>query len=83
MSGDELIVVSAQDQIKLFSGDCYVVQYTYAADGRKEILFYAWIGQESVLVCITVNFQQFLCRSVVFKCGIMNIRVVKDLCHEI
>ncbi|XP_065879796.1 villin-1 isoform X2 [Euphorbia lathyris] len=49
VSGDDLIAVSAQEQTKIYSGDCYIVQYTYAADGRKGNLFYAWIGRESVL----------------------------------
>ncbi|KAJ9146791.1 hypothetical protein P3X46_029018 [Hevea brasiliensis] len=49
VDGDELILVPAQEQIKLFSGDCYVVQYTYAGDGRDENLFYAWLGRASVL----------------------------------
>ncbi|KAG8660147.1 hypothetical protein MANES_02G120200v8 [Manihot esculenta] len=49
VDGDELILVPAQEQIKLFSGDCYVVQYTYAGDGRDENLFYAWLGRASAL----------------------------------
>ncbi|WCJ29222.1 villin-like 1 [Euphorbia peplus] len=49
VSGDDLIAVSAVEQTKLFSGDCYIIQYTYVADGRKGNLFYAWIGRESVL----------------------------------
>lgn len=55
VDGDELILVPAQEQIKLFSGDCYVVQYTYAGDGRDENLFYAWLGRASALVCMAMQ----------------------------
>lgn len=48
VNGDELILVPVEEQTKLFSGDCYIVQYTYAGDGRDENLFYAWLGRGSV-----------------------------------
>ncbi|XP_050237868.1 villin-1 [Mercurialis annua] len=48
VNGDELILLSAQEQTKLFSGDCYIVQYAYAGDERDENIFYAWFGLESV-----------------------------------
>uniref|UniRef100_A0A803PVE4 HP domain-containing protein n=1 Tax=Cannabis sativa TaxID=3483 RepID=A0A803PVE4_CANSA len=49
VDGDELSLVPISEQRKLFSGDCYVVQYTYSGNGREENLFYAWLGCESTL----------------------------------
>ncbi|EEF36749.1 villin-1 [Ricinus communis] len=48
VNGDELILLPVQKQIKLFSGDCYVIQYTYTGDERDENLLYAWLGRESI-----------------------------------
>lgn len=50
MDGDELSLVPVPEQKKLFSGDCYIVQYTYPGNGRDENLFYAWLGRDSILV---------------------------------
>ncbi|XP_010521943.1 PREDICTED: villin-1 isoform X2 [Tarenaya hassleriana] len=46
--GDELSLLPIPDQTKFFSGDCYIVQYTYPFSGRDEHLFYVWIGCESM-----------------------------------
>ncbi|CAN8285439.1 unnamed protein product [Cochlearia groenlandica] len=45
---DELSLLSIADQTKLFSGDCYIVQYTYSYKERTQHLFYVWIGCESM-----------------------------------
>ncbi|KAB2080833.1 hypothetical protein ES319_A05G093000v1 [Gossypium barbadense] len=45
----ELSLLPASEQTKLYSGDCYIVQYTYPGTERDESLFYAWLGQGSVL----------------------------------
>ncbi|XP_059660858.1 villin-1 isoform X2 [Cornus florida] len=52
VNGDEVSLVPVVEQKKLFSGDCYVVQYTYPGYGRngmEENLFYAWLGRRSVM----------------------------------
>ncbi|GMI81723.1 villin 1 [Hibiscus trionum] len=45
----ELFPIPASEQTKLYSGDCYIVQYTYPGNERDESLFCAWIGHGSVL----------------------------------
>ncbi|XP_050367223.1 villin-1 isoform X2 [Argentina anserina] len=49
VDGDKLSLVPASEQKKLFSGDCYILQYTYLGNGRDENLFYAWLGGGSVM----------------------------------
>ncbi|MQL77789.1 hypothetical protein Taro_010202 [Colocasia esculenta] len=39
--------IPATFQNKLYSGDCYVVQYTYNANERNGDLFYVWLGRQS------------------------------------
>lgn len=48
INGDQLTLIPDPEQTKLFSGDCYIVQYTYPGNGRDEHLFYAWLGRDSV-----------------------------------
>ncbi|OMO84328.1 Villin headpiece [Corchorus capsularis] len=45
----ELSLVPVSEQTKLYSGDCYIVQYTYPGNERDESLFYAWLGHGSIL----------------------------------
>ncbi|OVA02671.1 Villin headpiece [Macleaya cordata] len=47
---NEVSLVPVVEQAKLFSGDCYIVQYTYPGDGKDEDLFYAWLGHNSIMV---------------------------------
>ncbi|XP_059429966.1 villin-1 isoform X2 [Corylus avellana] len=49
VDGDELSLLPALEQTKLFSGDCYIVQFTYPGNDRDENLFYAWLGRRSVM----------------------------------
>ncbi|XP_015873827.3 villin-1 [Ziziphus jujuba] len=46
---NELSLIPGPEQKKLFSSDCYILQYTYPSDERDENLFYAWIGRGSVM----------------------------------
>ncbi|XP_039041546.1 LOW QUALITY PROTEIN: villin-1-like [Hibiscus syriacus] len=48
VDGHELVLIPAPEQTKLYSGDCYIVQYTYPGNERDESLFYAWLGHGSV-----------------------------------
>lgn len=50
VDGNELSLIPVPEQKKLFSSDCYIVQYTYPCNGRDENLFYAWLGRGSVMV---------------------------------
>ncbi|XP_038981057.1 villin-1 isoform X3 [Phoenix dactylifera] len=45
-------LVPAGEQGKLYSGDCYIVQYTYTGNERDNHLFYAWLGKNSILAQI-------------------------------
>lgn len=47
---EKLSLLPASEERKIFSGDCYVVQYTYLGNERSENLFYAWLGCGSVMV---------------------------------
>ncbi|KAK7387220.1 hypothetical protein VNO78_27824 [Psophocarpus tetragonolobus] len=49
VDGDELSLLSVSELTKLYSGDCYIVQYTFPGNGRDEILFYAWLGSKCVM----------------------------------
>ncbi|KAG7949492.1 hypothetical protein I3843_13G065300 [Carya illinoinensis] len=49
VNGDELSLLPVPEQTKLFSGDCYLVQFTYAGNDRDENLFFAWLGCSSVM----------------------------------
>ncbi|KAJ7959797.1 Villin-1 [Quillaja saponaria] len=49
VNGDELSLLSDPEQTKLFSGDCYIIHYTFPDSGREANLFYAWLGCESVM----------------------------------
>ncbi|XP_076946933.1 villin-1-like [Bidens hawaiensis] len=47
VNNGKLSPVPVVDQRKLYSGDCYTVQYIYSANGREERLFYIWLGSNS------------------------------------
>ncbi|KAK2641213.1 hypothetical protein Ddye_022976 [Dipteronia dyeriana] len=46
---DEVCLLPPSEHTKLFSGDCYIVQYTYPGNERDENLFYAWLGRGSAM----------------------------------
>lgn len=46
---EEVTVVPVEEQIKLYSGDCYILQYTYTYNEKEENLFYAWLGSKSAM----------------------------------
>nr|VDC70758.1 unnamed protein product [Brassica rapa] len=48
VDGGDVSLLSIHDQAKLFSGDCYIVQYKYTYNERNEYLLYVWIGCESM-----------------------------------
>ncbi|GAB2234000.1 hypothetical protein Drorol1_Dr00003235 [Drosera rotundifolia] len=48
VAGDKLRSVPVENAVKLFSGDCYVLQYAYPGIPRDETIFYAWHGRASI-----------------------------------
>lgn len=50
VNGDQLSIVSCDGNIKLFSGDCYILKYTYLGSQRDESILYAWLGTASIKV---------------------------------
>ena len=46
VKGDQLSIVSCDEDIKLFSWDCYILKYTYSRSQRDESILYAWLGSE-------------------------------------
>ncbi|KAL4558345.1 hypothetical protein LXL04_036544 [Taraxacum kok-saghyz] len=49
VNSGKLSPVPVVEQRKLYSGDCYTVQYIYSANGREERLFYIWLGDKSTM----------------------------------
>ncbi|GMY10606.1 villin-1 isoform X2 [Fagus crenata] len=49
VNGDELSLLPISEQTKFYSGDCYIVQFTYPGNDRDENLFFAWLGRRSVM----------------------------------
>ncbi|KAG2616455.1 hypothetical protein PVAP13_3NG208857 [Panicum virgatum] len=41
-------LLSTEEQEKLYTGDCYIVQYSYVEDGKDYHLFFAWYGKNSI-----------------------------------
>ncbi|KAL8140970.1 hypothetical protein V2J09_006991 [Rumex salicifolius] len=49
LNNNEIHEVPAEKNIKLFSADCYIMQYTYPGSESNEHIFYTWLGRESVM----------------------------------
>lgn len=60
VDGDDVSLLSIHDQTKLYSGDCYIVQYKYTYNERNEYLLYVWIGCESMEVRRLYSFLGFV-----------------------
>lgn len=50
VNGDHLSIMPSEGDIKLFSGDCHIVKYTYQSSQRDESILYAWLGTASIKV---------------------------------
>ncbi|XP_052185182.1 villin-1 isoform X2 [Diospyros lotus] len=44
-----VLLLPVEEQRKLYSGDCYIVQYVYSSNDREENLFYGWLGCSSTM----------------------------------
>jgi gelsolin len=53
VNGDGKTLLSSSDQSKLYTGDCYIFQYTYTGDDKEECLIGTWFGKKSVEVIST------------------------------
>ncbi|KAK6935502.1 hypothetical protein RJ641_035657 [Dillenia turbinata] len=52
VSGEEKTLLSTSEQSKLYTGDCYIFQYSYPGDDKEEYLIGTWFGKRSVEVNI-------------------------------
>ena len=50
VNGQEKILLPASDQSKLYTGDCYIFQYSYPGEDKEEYLIGTWFGKQSVEV---------------------------------
>uniref|UniRef100_A0A0D9WCY5 Gelsolin-like domain-containing protein n=1 Tax=Leersia perrieri TaxID=77586 RepID=A0A0D9WCY5_9ORYZ len=41
-------LLCTEEQEQLYNGDCYIIRYSYAEDGKDYHLFFAWFGQNGV-----------------------------------
>ncbi|KAK6942445.1 Gelsolin-like domain, partial [Dillenia turbinata] len=48
VSGEEKTLLSASEQSKLYTGDCYIFQYSYPGEEKEEYLIGTWFGKKSV-----------------------------------
>lgn len=70
VDGDKITHLTDVEQRKLFTGDCYIVQYTYPGSGRDENIIYSWLGRRSVMVRMTyrhVHCKYFLYKFTLFS----------------
>lgn len=45
-------LLSASEQSKFYSGDCYIFQYSYPGEDKEEHLIGTWFGKQSIEVTI-------------------------------
>ncbi|KAH9616763.1 hypothetical protein KSS87_003305 [Heliosperma pusillum] len=48
VNGDEKTLLSASEQSKFYSGDCYIFQYSYPGEDKEEYLIGTWFGTQSI-----------------------------------
>ncbi|KAG0475110.1 hypothetical protein HPP92_014796 [Vanilla planifolia] len=49
VNGHDVTPIAAVEQTVLYSGECYIIKYTFSAIGKDNNLFYAWLGCNSTL----------------------------------
>lgn len=47
VNGQEKILLPASDQSKVYSGDCFIFQYSYPGEDKEEYLIGTWFGKQS------------------------------------
>ncbi|KAK9715492.1 hypothetical protein RND81_06G168200 [Saponaria officinalis] len=48
VNGNEKTLLSATEQSKFYSGDCYIFQYSYPGEDKEEYLIGTWFGKQSI-----------------------------------
>ncbi|KAE8710363.1 Villin-4 [Hibiscus syriacus] len=48
VNGEDKVLLSAENQSKFYSGDCYIFQYSYSGDDKEEHLIGTWFGKQSI-----------------------------------
>ncbi|XP_057866984.2 villin-4 isoform X1 [Cryptomeria japonica] len=48
VNGNNKVPLPMSEQCKFYSGDCYIVQYTYPGEDKEEYLLCTWIGKQSI-----------------------------------
>lgn len=48
IDGQEKILLSASEQSKFYSGDCYIFQYSYPGEDKEDYLIGTWFGKHSI-----------------------------------
>ncbi|KAL2928883.1 Villin-4 [Bienertia sinuspersici] len=48
VNGNQKNLLSASEQSKFYSGDCYIFQYSYAGEDKEEHLIGTWFGKQSI-----------------------------------
>ena len=49
---NKMDLLSAFEQSKFYSGDCYIFQYSYPGEDKEEHLIGTWFGKQSIEVCL-------------------------------
>ncbi|KAG0473447.1 hypothetical protein HPP92_015304 [Vanilla planifolia] len=49
VNGHDVTPIAAVEQTVLYSGECYIIKYTFSAIDKDNNLFYAWLGCNSTL----------------------------------
>ncbi|XP_038992963.1 villin-4-like [Hibiscus syriacus] len=48
VNGKDKVLLSAENQSKFYSGDCYIFQYSYSGHDKEEQLIGTWFGKQSI-----------------------------------
>lgn len=54
INNNKKTLLSASEQSKFYSGDCYIFQYSYPGEDKEEHLIGTWFGKQSVEVCLCI-----------------------------
>uniref|UniRef100_A0ACD5UV88 Uncharacterized protein n=2 Tax=Avena sativa TaxID=4498 RepID=A0ACD5UV88_AVESA len=48
VNGNKKTLLSSTEQSKIYTGDCYIFQYTYTGEDKEECLIGTWFGKKSI-----------------------------------
>lgn len=52
VNGNKKNLLSASEQSKFYSGDCYIFQYSYPGEDKEDHLIGTWFGKQSIEVSV-------------------------------